>query len=94
MDNAIEYSWKFELPANTIVSVVLENISSNNYREINDRNLLHIYIRYGTLVPWCLWYFLSTLTDGTDCVDMIYLDFAKAFDKVDHVIVVTKANYL
>ena len=25
---------------------------------------------------------LSTLSEGADCVDMIYLDFAKAFDKV------------
>ena len=27
---------------------------------------------------------LSTLSEGADCVDMIYLDFAKTFDKVDN----------
>jgi len=33
---------------------------------------------------------LLSLADGSSCVDMIYLDFAKAFDKVDHGILLHK----
>ena len=29
-------------------------------------------------------YDMSALSEGADHVDIIYLDFAKAFDKVDH----------
>ena len=33
---------------------------------------------------------LEGLSDGVLCVDMVYLDFAKAFDKVDHGILLHK----
>ena len=33
---------------------------------------------------------LLSLSEGSSCVDMIYLDFAKAFDKVDHGILLHK----
>ena len=35
---------------------------------------------------------LRGLSDGTSCVDMVYLDFAKAFDKGDHGILLHKLN--
>ena len=33
---------------------------------------------------------MSSLSEGSECVDMVYLDFAKAFDKVDHGILLHK----
>ena len=33
---------------------------------------------------------MSSLFEGSECVDMVYLDFAKAFDKVDHGILLHK----
>ena len=37
---------------------------------------------------------LESLTQGATCVDMVYLDFAKAFDKVDHGILFHKLRDL
>ena len=33
---------------------------------------------------------MSSLSEGSECVDMVYLDFAKAFDKIDHGILLHK----
>ena len=43
----------------------------------------------------CLVYYddiMSSLSDGSECVDMVYLDFLKAFDKIDYSILLHKVK--
>ena len=35
---------------------------------------------------------MSSLSEGSECIDMVYLDFAKVFHKVDHGIFLHKVR--
>ena len=72
----------------TIRDKLVEYFESNNIININQHGFRHQHSCITQLLSHTS-YILSNLVEGSD-VDCIYVDYAKAFDKVDHSILIHK----